>query len=247
MWKSSEIVAPPFIVYHKIDDPTPDVRIRGAYTSPRRFAKQMAYLKRRGFAFYTASELIEHYNQHGEFPANGIAVTFDDGWKDNYTNAFPVLREFDIKATIFLVPSCIGQVSAKVVADGEAARAHLSQAEIYEMSKHGIEFGSHTVNHKLLHQIAPHEAEYEIRESKAQLENLLQQPCKSLAYPAGFFTEAAQQAVRDAGYIAAFSTIYGATDNIDLYALNRVEILRRDRFPFRFARKVKSLRASRPH
>jgi peptidoglycan/xylan/chitin deacetylase (PgdA/CDA1 family) len=231
----------PVILYHKIDKPAPDSLLRGAFTPPARFARQMAYLKKQGALFYTASELIEHFREHGAFPANGITLTFDDGWKDNYTNAFPILRELGIKATVFLVPSCIGQVSSKVRGEGEGARAHLTRAEILEMSQHGIEFGSHSMNHKLLDRISPQEVKVEVEEAKRRLEDLLQKPCKVFAYPAGYFSDVARRAVEDAGHIAAFSTRYGPVDHLDIFALNRTEILRRDRFLFQFARKVKAL------
>jgi peptidoglycan/xylan/chitin deacetylase (PgdA/CDA1 family) len=236
----------PVLLYHKIDVPAPDSRVRGGFTPPARFARQMAYLKRRGFVFYTASELTEHFREQGRFPPNAVTLTFDDGWKDNYTNAFPVLKQLGIKATIFLVPSCIGQTSVKAQADGESGRAHLSREEILEMARHGIEFGSHSMNHRLLHQLAPPEVEFEIEESKSQLENLLQRPCKVFAYPAGFFTEQAQQVLAKTGHVAAFTTVYGPTDQPDLYALNRIEVLRRDRFLFQFGRKVRLLRTLLP-
>ncbi|HEV2911789.1 MAG TPA: polysaccharide deacetylase family protein [Pyrinomonadaceae bacterium] len=232
----------PVLLYHKIDKPAPDARVRGGYTPLARFEKQMAYLKRRGFVFYTASGLIEHFRERGAFPANGVALTFDDGWKDNYTNAFPVLRRLRIPATVFLVPSCIGAISDKAQAEGESGRAHLSREEILEMSDHGIEFGSHSMNHRLLHQLAPAEVKYEVEESKRCIEELLQKPCKVFAYPAGFFSETARRAIEDAGHIAAFSTVYGPNDRPDIYALNRIEILRRDRFTFQFASKVNPLR-----
>jgi peptidoglycan/xylan/chitin deacetylase (PgdA/CDA1 family) len=228
----------PVFLYHKIDVPPRDALVRGGYTPPRRFAKQMAQLKKQGFVFYTASELIEYYRERGSFPANGIALTFDDGWKDNHTHAFPILREFGIKATVFLVSSLIGQFSTKAQAAGEGGRAHLSPEEILEMSKHGIEFGSHSLNHTLLHRISPPEIKLEVEESKKQIETLVQKECKMFAYPAGYFSEAAKQAVADAGHIAAFSTTYGPADELDLYALNRIEILRRDRFLFQFRRKM---------
>lgn len=231
----------PVIAYHKIDRPTEDVKIRGAYTSPKNFARQMTYLKKRNFVFYTASELIDFYRRNGEFPPNGITVTFDDGWKDNYTNAFPIMRDLQIKATIFLVPSCIGKTITTVVADGELAREHLSIVDIREMSEYGIEFGSHTLNHKLLNKVSDEEVEFEVVESKKEIENLLQKPCRTFAYPAGFFTDTAQETVERAGYIAAFSTVYGADDYVNLYALNRTEILRRNRFLFQFARRIKPL------
>ena len=114
------------------------------------------------------------------------------------------------------------------------------------MSAEGIEFGSHTLNHKLLHEISETEVREEVFESKRQLEELLQKPCKVLAYPAGFFSETAKAACREAGHTAAFTTHYGPSDPLDLYALNRTEILRRDRFLFQFARKVGLFRAPRP-
>ena len=231
----------PVLAYHKIDQPTADIKLRGAFTSPRNFARQMVYLKKRGFEFYTATELIEFYLNTGEFPLKAVTVTFDDGWKDNYTFAFPILRDLHIKATIFIVPSCIGRTTAKVVADGESEREHLSEENILEMSEFGIEFGSHTLNHKLLHQISPAEIEFEVTESKKAIENLVQKPCHTFAYPAGFFTDEAQQSVKNAGYRAAFSTVYGNSDASNLYALNRIEILRRNRFLFQFARTVKPI------
>jgi peptidoglycan/xylan/chitin deacetylase (PgdA/CDA1 family) len=231
----------PVLAYHKIDYPSKDALVRGGFTPPKRFEKQMLYLLKQGFKFYTASELIEFYKENGVFPPKGISLTLDDGWKDNYTNAFPILRELGIKATIFLVPSCIGQVSAKVVAAGENAREHLTKEEILEMSETGIEFGSHTVNHLHLHKIPADEVKFEVEESKKQIENLLQKPCKVFAYPAGFFNDTAREAVKNAGYIAGFSTVYGDDNNIDLFTLNRVEILRRYRFLFQFAKAIKPI------
>ncbi len=229
----------PVIQYHKIDVPQRGALVRGCYTPPRRFARQMHYLKKQGFEFYSASELIEHYRERGSFPERGITLTFDDGWRDNFTHAFPVLRELGIKATVFLVPSCIGEVSTKAQARGESGRAHLSRDEILEMSRHGIELGSHSLNHRLLHQLSLPEVKLEVEESKRQIEALVQEPCKVFAYPAGYYSEAVKQVVAEAGHIAAFSTSYGPMDHLDLYALNRIEILRRDRFLFQFLRKVK--------
>lgn len=232
----------PVLLYHKISKPRPDTRIRGAFTPPNRFRRQMCYLKDQGFTFYTTSELIKYFEERGEFPKRAVALTFDDGWKDNYSNAFPVLKELGIKATIFIIPSCIGQMSSGATAEGEEPHEHLSHDEIMEMSQAGIEFGSHTMTHQLLHQIPSPEVVSEIEQAKEAIENLLQKPCWTLAYPAGFLSDTVQQAVVRAGHIGAFSTVYGPEDRVDLFALNRIEILRRDRFTFQFARKVAPLR-----
>lgn len=230
---------PPFLLYHKIDLPTEDIKIRGAFTAPKKFERQLAYLTKKGFTFYTASELIRHYNSHGEFPERSAAITFDDGWKDNYANAFPLLKKYNAKATVFLVPSCIGQTTDAVTAEGEGAREHLSENDILEMSKGGIEFGSHSVSHKLFHQISEQEIEFEVTESKKTIENLTQKECSVFAYPAGFFTDFAKDKIKDAGFIAAFTTVYGAEEKLDPFEINRIEILRRDGYPFRFGRKIK--------
>lgn len=232
---------PPVLIYHKIDLPTSDVKIRGAFTAPKKFERQIKYLRKNGFVFYTATEMVEHYSDHGEFPGKGIALTFDDGWKDNYLNAFPILKKYGVKATIFLVPACIGETTDLVTADGEGEREHLTEADILEMSGGGIEFGSHSMNHKLFHQISPEEIEYEVYESKNYIENLVQKPCSTFAYPAGFYTEFAKESLEKAGYKAAFSTVYGSEPEINLYALNRTEILRRDGYPLRFGRKIRAM------
>lgn len=239
---NADPVTVPVIQYHMIDVPTRRSRVRGGFTPPERFAKQMGYLKSHRFVFYTAAELIEHFRRDGKFPEHGITITFDDGCRDNYTNAFPVLRELGIKATMFIVPSCVGEITAKPLAEGEEARPHVSREEILEMSRCGVEFGSHSMNHRLLHEIPTNDVEYEVRSAKGYLEDLLQTPCHSFAYPAGYYTAEAQRIIAAAGHACAFSTVHGPTSHLDLYAMNRVEILRRDRFLFQFAKKLKRFR-----
>lgn len=232
----------PALLYHKISKPRRDSKVRGAFTPPQRFRRQVIYLKKQGFEFYTASELINHFQRHEEFPTRAVALTFDDGWQDNYTNAFPVLRELGIKATIFIIPTSMGQMSiATTTPAGDPGYPHLSREEILEMADAGIEFGSHTMSHAWLNQLPESEVKSEIEMAKREIENLVQKPCWTIAYPAGYFSEAARRAAREAGHIAGFSTIYGPTDPVDLFALNRVEVLRRDRFTFQFARKVAPL------
>lgn len=231
----------PVLIYHKIDYPTPDIKIRGAFTSPSRFERQMSYLKQRGFIFLTAGELVKHFSDYGKFPDKCICVTFDDGWKDNFLHAAPIIKKLGIKATIFIVPACLGKITDEVTAEGEGPREHLSRTDILEMSKGGFEFGSHSMNHRLFNSISPQEIESEVTESKIFIEDLLQKSCDTLAYPAGFFTSEAQMLVENAGYTGAFSTVYGAADTPDIFALNRIEVLRRDRMPFRFGKKIKTI------
>lgn len=185
--------------------------------------------------------MVEHYIENGRFPLSSICISFDDGWKDSYTNAFPILKKYGVTATMFLVTSCIGQVSDRAVGEGEAPRDHLSESDIREMAAAGIEFGSHSVTHPHLNKLDADEIARELNESKNDVEDLLQQPCKVLSYPAGFYSETVRSQAELAGYIAGFSTCYGRPDPLDLFALNREEILRRDWLPFRFRRKISRL------
>ena len=232
---------PPVLLYHKIDTPTPDVKIRGAFTAPMKFERQMIYLKKHGWTFLQASELLRRFLEDGRFPEKHIAVTFDDGWKDNYIHAFPVLTKLEIKATVFLVPSCVGKLSDRVTAEGEGPREHLSVDDIREMAGNGVEFGSHGMNHLLMDRIDDSTARSEMRDSKRAIEELVQRPCTAFAYPAGFFTHSVKRFAAEAGYLGAFTTIYGGDDDLDVFALNRLEILRRDGRPFHFGKKVRAL------
>lgn len=228
----------PVIQYHRIDLPGPNSRIRGGFTPPLRFRRQMEYLKAHDFVFYTASELVEYFQEYGIFPHKGIAVTFDDGCRDNYTNAFPVLRRLGIKATMFLVTSCLGKRSSLGVPEGEDPQLHVSRDEVLEMSRHGIEFGSHTISHRLLDRIPLEQARVEVEGAKRELENLLQEPCKTFAYPSGFYSRAVRRIVFEAGHLCAFSTTMGPEEDVDFFALNRIEIRRRDRFIFQLVQKL---------
>ncbi|HMT06475.1 MAG TPA: polysaccharide deacetylase family protein [Pyrinomonadaceae bacterium] len=229
---------PPVLLYHKIDLPTPDIKVRGAFTAPRIFEKQVAYLVKKQIKVVTVGELVEHYNSFGEFPARTLAISFDDGWKDNFTHAFPILKKYGLRATIYLVADCLGRTTDQVVPTGEEPREHISADDVREMAGYGVEFGSHTLSHRWLNEISPDEVDREMIESRSFVENLTQTDCKTIAYPAGFFNDHAKSSAKAAGYLAAFSTIYGDDSASDLFELNRTEILRRDKFMFRYSRKI---------
>jgi peptidoglycan/xylan/chitin deacetylase (PgdA/CDA1 family) len=236
-------VKAPVLLYHKIDLPTPDVKVRGAFTRPDIFENQIKYLQKQQYRFVTVGELIEHQIEFGSFPSKTIAISFDDGWKDNYVRAFPIMKKYGVRATIYLVADCLGRTTDRVVPPGELPREHMSANDVREMDEYGIEFGSHTLSHRWLHELGPDEIDKEIVESKKFVEDLTQTVCKTIAYPAGYFNDHAKASAKQAGYLAAFSTIYGDESADDLFELNRTEILRRDKFMFRYSRKIRLLDA----
>jgi peptidoglycan/xylan/chitin deacetylase (PgdA/CDA1 family) len=161
---------------------------------------------------------------------NGIALTFDDGYTDNLTNALPILERHNIRATIFVVTDfCEG--SGRHSRYPHESRLHLNRTELRELARHPlIEIGSHTLTHPLLGNLDDRSAELEIGNSRKRLEDLILAPVRYFCYPAGNFTK------RDVGYVAAAGyrgavTVHPGCNRHGQspYLLNRTEVTDRDR------------------
>lgn len=159
-----------------------------------------------------------------------IEITFDDGYGNNFDQAFFLLKKYNMRATIFLITDFIdGRIGSESFAgSGFRARA-LSWEEIRAMDKEGIQFGSHSKAHARLTKLSKDEAMKELSDSKIRIEEMLGHPIESFAYPFGdasSFNEFTEGAVRDTGYNKAFVNImgYNRHDGSDRYHLRRVRI-----------------------
>ncbi len=175
---------PRLLMYHSIADEAPT----GMNTPPEKFDAQLAWLKKQGYDFCTVSELLTTSK------SKAIAITFDDGFANNYHNAFPLLKKYQAKATIYLAPEI-------------ATIDKLSTAQITEMQDSGlIEFGAHSMTHINLLQTATDPARQEIIGSKQQVEALTGHACLSFAYPFGRFSDETVELVKAAGFVSAVTT-----------------------------------------
>lgn len=179
----SEMESPrvPIITYHSIDDSGSVVS-----TSPAAFQRQMKYLSNAGYTSLPLRELVSSLKEGRTLPSKPVVLTFDDGFKNFYTHAFPVLSEYGFSATVFLVTDFCGRHNDWDGNPPKLPRSELlSWPEIKVLNDAGIEFGSHTKTHPDLTKLTPAEAEAEIVESKAAIDDALSSETVTFAYPFG--------------------------------------------------------------
>ncbi len=213
----------PIIMYHSIlpEAPKGDVLVVSVDT----FEKQMSFFKRHNYNMVTLSSVKDYIFKKKKIPSRAVALTFDDGNKDNYTYAFPILKKYSFPATIFIIVSEVG------------APGRLGWDEIKEMRDSGlITFGSHSFSHPFLDTIQSAEGlKKEIAGSKIAMEEKLGGPVELFSYPCGRFNDVVVQAVKDAGYQEAVVTNPGKKiPNDNPLALKRLRISENARNMFVF-------------
>ncbi|MBN2312744.1 MAG: polysaccharide deacetylase family protein [Sedimentisphaerales bacterium] len=169
--------------------------------------------------------MAQHIHNGTPLPSKAIAVTFDDGYRDNYENAYPVLEKYHIPATVFLTTDFIGTGEIPRWEKGhytDEKTLMLSWRQVREMSDTGISFGSHTLTHPFLARIPRKQVEKETRLSKEIIEQKIGKSVTTFAYPSGNYNSDIKAIVKKAGYSAAVSTVSGYNFvHDDVHALKR--------------------------
>ena len=195
--------------YHKIDNTFISLAVR-----PDDFEAQRKYLSENGYHTISPDELYDSLAGTGELPENPVLITFDDGYVDNYTNAYPILKKYGFKATIFVITSFLGK-----------DKNYMTWDQARELDANGISIESHTVDHKSMTDLTDEQLRMELVESKKKAEKELGHPVEYMAYPTGTYNLHIAEMVKEAGYKAAFTIKYGNVDKAsNIYALERVPI-----------------------
>lgn len=205
---------PRILMYHSVR-PTDDSA--GIVMDVRRFAWQVGWLARHGARFVTVSELLAAPDPRGM-----VAITFDDGYADNYRQAWSVLHRHGAPATVYLAPEIEGI-------------ERLTPAMIHELQADGWEFGAHTVTHRHLPSATTAEAREEIGASRRAVEAVTGQPCRSFAYPFGKYRPEHVAMVREAGFESAVTTrkAIAPLERVDRFELPRLSMVgQMNRFEF---------------
>jgi hypothetical protein len=203
------------LMYHGVDEHQADFDLLDPYVliSTKNFEKQIKYLSKT-YNIISLYDLISHIKNKISFLPNSVVITFDDGLKNNYINAFPILQKYNTKATIFLVTGYITK------------DLFLSWEEIGKMADAGILFGCHTYSHPVLTTLNYEEAKKEIVNSKNSIEANLGKKNNLFAYPYGekdTFDLNVKKILINNDFLCALSTIKGLNNlNSDLYELKRI-------------------------
>jgi len=203
------------LLYHNIDS-----------SSKHNFEKQMQFIKEH-MQPISLNELIDCLVKKKPSPPKSIIITLDDGYENFYHYAYPILKKYQIPATIFLVT---GYVNTKKTFwwDNNCVkqRSILSWSQIKEMAKNGINFGSHTINHYNLTTLSDKDIEEELRVSKEKIEQELKKPVTGFCYPFGkkeHYNQKIKELVIKAGYQYAVTAEFGhINQSSDLFLLKRV-------------------------
>ena len=212
-WLSPRYTSP-ILVYHDFG-----YEKSGSFVSPENFNRQMEYIKKKGFEVITLDELVKSIKDKRRLKRNKVVITFDDGYRDNFEYAYPVLKKFGFPATIFLITDLIG-----------TEKEYLSWDEVRVMSKDRISFGEHTRTHLYLGDVKDDKVLIEeIAGSKKAIEQKIGVTADYFCYPFGGFNKRAKEVVIDAGYKGACTTNRGfARFNSDVYELKRNKVTNSD-------------------
>ena len=227
-------VSVPILLYHSVAR-TSAPRFKKWTVHPETFAAHMRYLDDQHYTPLTVTHWMRLMDQHGRLPERPIVISFDDGYADFLVNAMPVLQQYGFEATLYVVTKYVGQRSVWLQGQGAGDRSLLTWAQLDEVSAAGIECGAHSHTHVQLDAVPLPEAREEIVRSKRELEQHLDRPVETFAYPHGYHNARVRELVQEADFTSACAVKHAlSTVDDDRFALSRI-IIAADTSADRFA------------
>jgi peptidoglycan/xylan/chitin deacetylase (PgdA/CDA1 family) len=190
----------PILMYHAVDTiPLPGEWGEALIIPTKQFKSEMEYLKNNGYHTITLAQLYENMSKNTSVPAKTVVITFDDGYLDQYTQAFPILRDLGLTATFFICTNAVNN----------ADPSYINWEGLKEMSKAGMDIESHTVHHWNLATLDRDKLCSELADSKKALEGNLGITVNLISYPEGQYNAEVLKATQEAGYLGAVTCVDG--------------------------------------
>tara|TARA_B100000768_G_scaffold179918_2_gene198673 strand:- start:228 stop:1034 length:807 start_codon:yes stop_codon:yes gene_type:complete len=231
---------PRILMYHMISGSLSKQKHRGLRVSPEMFERQVAWLKASNWTFIKASELFTEKAQGDK----RVAITFDDGYEDNYSQALPILKKYDACATLYLVTDRHERdwsvnKNAKHNSGDLMREAKLSDKQVAEMLASGVfELGGHTLTHCHLPSVDMATKTFEINECKKVLNATFATQVTSFAYPFGHYSDEDIKLCQAADFNTAVTTDEGIDTQPNAFRLKRVKVSGKDNF-FAFKTRIR--------
>lgn len=209
----------PILMYHSVCPQAAEENRLNVTTET--FEKQMRFLKEHDYNVISVEELADLLSAGEKLPPRTLAITFDDGYRDNYLYALPVLKKYGLRASVFIIVDEVGRSSGDKLTD------KLSWEEIRKMQDSGVfTIGSHAMGPEPLTRIkSQEEVKRQIFDSRRIISQRLGKEVNVFSYPEGAFDPAIRQLVIEAGYKAAVATRPGRDyPDDDIFALRRLRI-----------------------
>lgn len=237
----------PILMYHSISEPSEGNRAHPYYetcTSPRVFAEHMQFLHDGNYHVISLDQAVsllkeskspnEPNGLNEPNRASFVVLTFDDGFEDFYSKAFPILESLGFCCIVYLPTAAVGNDEI-----GLMRKKHLSWNQVRELHSYGVSFGSHTVNHPQLAELKNETVEMELSKSKEEIEQQLGNEVSSFSYPYAFpeenirFVNPLREMLQSIGYLNGVTTKIGLSGKQDdpLF-LRRIPVNVFDDLPF---------------
>ncbi len=212
----------PILMFHSISVPA-DRYEKAHRLSPDRLRRFVRWLKDANYQTIVPSQGLPSI-----VGSRNVMLTFDDGYEDFYSEAFPILRQNEFASVLFVVVNRIGQTNSWDASTRLRQRPLLSLQQLRELQRHGVTIGSHSLTHPRLPELSDHELRRELEESKRRLEDLLSTEVTCFAYPYGLTDDRVRTSVAVAGYKLAMTTEPGLSFWDDPLAIKRIGLSEQD-------------------
>lgn len=203
----------PVLAYHRVGYTRDSLTV-----TPQRLENDFTVLQQEGYCAISLEQFQNFLDDRNiNMPDKPILITFDDGYLDNFQNAYPILKRYGMIATFFIITGMLWTDD------------RMNPEQILEMVQGGMSFGSHTVTHRALGQLTWDEIKEELINSKATLESVLGRAVNAIAYPRGSYNKNVIMIADNAGYKTGFTVREGVcAKGSPEFELRRIPVFRYD-------------------